>query len=357
MTTTELKSAIRDKLPSFAKKNCLISKRAFEQCTSESVALFKSKLFKGKSILVLGAGLGVDDWAFSTSFETVTSIEPDIELNSISKFNFNKLTTNNIKRIASTAEAFLDQLNARFDAIYLDPDRRQDDKRQILLKDHQPNCIELMDQLLKHSDTIIIKASPLYDYEVAFKELSNVKSLYAISRNGEMKELLIVCSVEPIVPKDCQIFSVDCKNSDYLIKEFNYTTETYNPSSTEGKYFYEAGASIVKLRKFLNYGQALGMASVDISVPYFCSDQLVPNFIGRTFEIQAKFDFSAKSCQKYLKALAIDKINLKVRGLKYSTEALKASMKLKDGGDDYLFVLPHNGKTIGFHCRKIIGND
>lgn len=337
--------------------NCLISKRAFEQCTSESVALFKSKLFKGKSMLVLAAGLGVDDWAFSKTFETVTSIEPDIELNTISEFNFKKLNTSNIKRIANTAEGFLTGVTTHFDAIYLDPDRRLDDKRQILLKDHQPNCIELMEQLLKHSNTIIIKASPLYDYEVAFKELSNVKSLYAISRNGEMKELLIVCSAESIAPEDCQIFAVDCKNSYYQIEEFTYTTETYNPISTDGKYFYEAGASVVKLRKFLNYGQALGLASVDASVPYFCSDQLVPGFIGRTFEIQAKLDFSAKSCQKYLKALNIDKINLKVRGLKYSTEALKASMKLKDGGDDYLFVLPHNGKTVGFHCRKIVGTD
>ena len=308
-------------------------------------------------MLVLAAGLGVDDWAFSKSFETVTSIEPDIELNAISKFNFNKLDTKNINRIESNAETFLAQLTTRFDAIYLDPDRRQDDKRQILLKDHQPNCIELMDQLLKHSDTVVIKASPLYDYEVVFKELSNVKSLYAISRNGEMKELLIVCSAEKIFPEDCRIFAVDCNNSDYQMEEFAYSTETYNQISTEGKYFYEAGASIVKLRKFLNYGQTLGLASVDASVPYYCSDQLIDNFIGRTFEIHAKMDFSAKSCQKYFKSLQIDKINLKVRGLKYSTEALKVSMKLKEGGDDYLFVLPHNGKTIGFHCRKIVSAD
>ncbi|MFM6984226.1 MAG: class I SAM-dependent methyltransferase [Chitinophagaceae bacterium] len=352
LTVNELRKSIKDKLPVFYTNNCLLSKRAFEQCTSEDVANYKASLFKGNSILVLAGGLGIDDIAFSKQFKEVISIDPDVELNDICEFNFNKLNINNITRISKKAEDFLANSDKKFDFIYIDPDRRTDDTRQILLKDHFPDCITLMPVLKKITNSIIIKCSPLYDYEQAFKELDNISKMYAISRNGEMKELLIVCHSETISKNDCQLLAVDIKGDKTLIAEFSSDSRPAFSYSEKGKYLYEAGSSIVKLRQFLTYAEQLDLEIIDQSVPYFRSDKIMKDFIGRSFEIIKAFDFSSKSCSAYLKSLNISKINLKVRGMKYSTEALRQSLKIKEGGDEFLFVLPGKLQALAFHCKK-----
>lgn len=353
LSVNDLKKAIKDKLPSFSEKKCLLTKRAFEQCTAEDVANFKASLFSGQSALVLAGGLGIDDIALSKTFKEVISIEPDIELNDICEFNFRRLNINNIKRISQKAEEFIESSDTHFDIIYIDPDRRVDDQRQILLKDHLPNCIDLMPQLKKISNTIVIKCSPLYDYEQAFKELDNISKMYAISRNGEMKELLIVCNSLSKDQMDCELIAVDVKKDKALIAQFGIDNKTQLNSTGTGKYLYEAGASIVKLRQFQNYASQLELPMIDASVPYFCSDSLKEKFIGRVFEIVKAFEFSSKIGTTYLKSLEINKINLKVRGMKYSTDSLRKSLKISEGGDDFLFVLPFQGKAMAYHCRRI----
>ncbi len=353
LSVNDLKKAIKDKLPSFSENKCLLTKRAFEQCTAEDVANFKASLFSGQSALVLAGGLGMDDIAFSKTFKEVISIEPDIELNDICEFNFSRLNINNINRISQKAEEFLDRSDATFDLIYIDPDRRADEQRQILLKDHLPNCIDLMPKLKKISNTILIKCSPLYDYEQAFKELDNISKMYAISRNGEMKELLIVCNSLPKNQNDCELIAVDVKKDKTLIARFGTENKTQSNSTGTGKYLYEAGASVVKLRQFKNYASQLELPMIDATVPYFCSDSLLETFIGRVFEIVKAFEFSSKIGASYLKALEINKINLKVRGMKYSTDSLRKSLKISEGGEDFLFVLPYKGKAMAYHCRRI----
>ncbi|MCC6818732.1 MAG: RsmD family RNA methyltransferase, partial [Bacteroidia bacterium] len=141
--------------------------------------------------------MGIDDIALSKQFKEVVSVELNNELNNISIFNFNQLQIDNIDRITISAEEYLKQSNDHFDLIYIDPDRRSEEKRQILLSEHQPNIVELLPQLLNISNKVAIKTSPLYDHNVALQELSNITDLIAISRFGEMKEMLILCSNNP----------------------------------------------------------------------------------------------------------------------------------------------------------------
>jgi hypothetical protein len=177
--------------------------------------------------------------------------------------------------------------------------------------------------------------------------------MYAISRNGEMKELLIVCNSLPKNQNDCELIAVDVKKDKTFIARFGTENKTQSNSIGTGKYLYEAGASVVKLRQFKNYASQLELPMIDASVPYFCSDSLIETFIGRVFEIVKAFEFSSKIGVSYLKALEINKINLKVRGMKYSTDSLRKSMKISEGGEDFLFVLPYKGKAMAYHCRRI----
>jgi hypothetical protein len=356
ISTLELQNPLKAKLPNFSNANCLIDKRSFEQCTSESIANFKASLFSNNNLLILGAGIGIDEIAFSKSFKQIVSVEPNNELNFISKLNFNNLYINNITRIDDTAENFLNQNKQFFDCIYTDPDRRDEKGRQILLKEHQPNIPSLLEEISKNTNCLIIKCSPLYDFEMALNEIPNITDFYAIGLKGEVKEMLIVSNMES-KNEQYNIHCVDILNNE-TIHQFSIKSELYKQETitTEASltetYFYEAGNTMVKMRCFKHSANQLDLKHIDVTLPYYCSNQLHPDYVGRFFQLKSVFAFNSKSFKNYLNQNEIQQINLKIRGLNFKTNELLKSMKLKEGGDDYFFILPHKGNKMVFHCLK-----
>lgn len=357
INTLELQNAIKSKLPHFSKANCLIDKRSFEQCTSEAVANFKAKTFSSEKLLILGGGIGVDEIYFSKSFKQIISIEPNIELNYISKLNFNNLYIKNITRIDETAENFLNHNSQTFDFIYSDPDRRDENGRQILLTEHLPNIPKLYNQLSKIAKKLIVKCSPLYDFEMALNEIPAITDFYAISFKGEVKELLIVSDLNAS-KSDYDIHCVDIQN-DETFKQFRLNSnELQNDPPLElanlnETYFYEGGNTLVKMRCFKHSAGRFNLKYIDANLPYYCSDSLQTEFVGRGFKLLKSFTFNSKSFKKYLIDNKIQQINLKIRGLNFKANDLIKSMKLKEGGEDYFFILPHSNDKIVFHCQKI----
>lgn len=316
------------------------------------MAKYKATLFEGKTLLVLAGGLGVDEWAFSKQFKKVISVELNDELNDIVKLNFSELGIDNITRITDKAETFISNTSEHFDCIYCDPDRRDEHGRQILLMDHQPDIVSLQSELFKLTDKLVIKASPLYDYEMALKELKQVSELYAISRKGEMKELLIICDKHHAEGRPVLLHSVDV--SEEII---TFTCETgafvnLETGSLDSPYFYEAGNALVKMRIHANYAHKLGLKMTEASVPYYLGQHPIDKFLGRQFRLLNAFEFNNKILKQYLERQDIEKLNLKVRGLRYSTSDILKNLKLKEGGEEYVFILPFQKKAMVFHCRK-----
>jgi len=105
----------------------------------------------------------------------------DAELNNLFQYNAQQLGIKTILRHTDTAEHFLEtHPQEKYDMVYLDPDRRLDDKRQILLSEHSPNVVALQNALFDFAPKIVIKCSPMYDYEMGLKELKNVAHFYSI---------------------------------------------------------------------------------------------------------------------------------------------------------------------------------
>jgi hypothetical protein len=347
-TQAELGPYAQIKLPSFYKNNCFYTRRSLEQCTSEAVALYKSSLFRSRNLLVLAAGLGVDDWAFSFSFEHIVSVDPDEDLNAIAESNAIKLQRENIKRITSSAEAYLTGNTTQFDFIYTDPDRRVDDKRQILLSQHQPNIIQLIPELKKISRNLLVKCSPMYDHEMAAREIENLRELYIVSYRGEVKEMLLHADFEYEGPY--QIHCVEVGSSGQVSFSQNDTGLPASATLLEG-FFYEVSAGISKVRKHHHYASMLGLHLIDPSVPFYCSPILVNDFQGRCFNIIHAMPFKSAACSAYLKENRIQKANVKARGLQFNTVEVYKKLKLGEGGDDYLFIFPFKGEPHIAHCK------
>src|SRR5690606_20379220 len=97
--------------------------------------------------------------------------------------------------------------------------------------DHQPNLIELFPLLSKYTQSIVIKCSPLYDFEMALKEIPAITDIYAISLYGEVKEMLLVSK-----PKSTSInYNLHCVD----IQKHEINTVVFKHSEVEQIYDLE----------------------------------------------------------------------------------------------------------------------
>lgn len=350
-----LKKTGTEKLPTFSQKNCFFTKKLLEQATAEYVALFKSKLIKGNNLLVLAGGLGVDEWAFSQTFKHIVSVEIEEAVNDLVDFNFNLLKILNVQRITADATTYIKECNQFFEAVYTDPDRRNEGKREILLSEHQPNIIELLPHIQRITNNLYIKCSPLYDHQMAINELNQIESFYFISLKGEMKEMLIHVNFNKKADnKEVNLICVDIENTQYQEVNYLMAEATSRPELAQqlSGYFYETGASLVKARLNHQYASENKWLAIDYSVPFYISNQYVPTIIGRVFKIKSVQNLN-QSFKNYLKTEKITKANIKSRGLGIKTEEIYKKLGLKEGGNDYLFVCPHLGHKTVIHCIKV----
>jgi hypothetical protein len=346
------KSNAIKKIPHFVSKGCLFTKRSLEQCSSEKIAAYKAGLFSGKKFLSLASGLGIDDLAFAKRFNSVVSIDNDPLLNEIVEYNLNCLgLMDTIQRKNIDAVTFIKQNSEHFDLIYIDPDRRNDKGRQILLREHSPNCIELMPFLMKISDCIVIKCSPLYDYEMAKREIPELSKIHCISIDGEVKEMLIEVNKKKSETENT-ISCVDLKGDSVHLFECLFNTDTIPLKANElHGYLYEAGACIIKMRKHHTYAQSINLQMIDNSIGFYIGDDSVREFIGRKMKIIHSMPYKTGPCKEYLKKHKIYKANTKTRGVNLKSIDLALKVKIEDGGDDYLFVLPFNKEPWFVHAR------
>lgn len=191
---TQLKYLQRSrlKLPTFYAAQAIIPPLAFEQCSSERAA--SAKDFSGTTCLDLTCGLGVDSLHFSTRFQQVTAIERNFELSEAVRFNFSLMNVQNIEVINTDANNYVrNYVGEPFDLIYLDPARRDGGGKKVFLpEDCEPNFVELWPIVKKIGRKIVVKMSPMYDVDAAFRQFADVSEVGVISIDNECKEVLLI---------------------------------------------------------------------------------------------------------------------------------------------------------------------
>jgi hypothetical protein len=341
-----------DKLPLWVQNYCALTTRSFEQATSQTAALYKATFIKGQKLLILGAGLGADEWAFSKTFHKVVSIEPDEELNEIVAFNYPRLEINNAQRVATTAEDYFYTLNEKFDCVYTDPDRR-DEKgtRKITLQQSKPDIITLLPKIWECANTLVVKASPMIDIKATLAELGNVAEVRVIAIKNEVKEVLFTAKRnfegKPIVI--AANYDGDKGWQEYTAPDDNYHTPIQQPLAS---YFFEPNTAIIKAGVHQQYAAQLGLGAIDPKSAYYVGNTMPHEFMGRSFDIVCTLEFNKKKILAYLKDKKIDKANVAKRNFRLTADELKKLFKIKDGGNHYLFFTQQNGKGLLYHCLR-----
>ena len=112
------------------------------------------------------------------------------------------------------------------------------------------------------------------------------------------------------------------------------------------QYLYEPNAAVMKAGAFKSIATRFGLQKLHSHTHLYTSNDFIVDFPGRIFHIRNAFPFHKKEIIKQLSD--IKQANIAVRNFPLSAEELRKELKMKDGGEDYLFgaTISPNEKTI-----------
>ena len=376
----------RVKLPRWASLEGIIYPPhiSMEQCSSESTALYKAELaarllglpasssgteMKAENeieFVDLTGGFGVDFSYIAARLGLKSMyVERQAHLCEAAKENFGRLGLKNAivkngdgieilhsfqpkKKDAASADDSLgityDQprsllkTNLGLKIIFIDPARRDDAGNKVVsLQDCTPDVTVLQEEMLSKADYVIIKLSPMLDWHRAISELSHVREVHIISVNNECKELLLVLSARNM-GENLRIYCINDAQS-FVCDELDMEASQVKiaPSTLEEmQYLYEPNASLMKAGCFSVLSGRYDARMLSKNSHLFVSQAPIAAFPGRSFRIIAVSSFNKKELKRHLSG--ITKANIATRNFPLSVAELRKRLKLKDGGETYIFA-------------------
>jgi len=342
------KKKTKEKLPEWQQYSLIYpTSISLEQCSSQQTAIYKSKLANGKSLIDLTGGFGVDTYYMSKSFQKTSYCEINKQLFEIVSHNFKTLNSE-IETHHKSGIAFIEKVESNFDWIYLDPSRRNDNKQRVYqIEDYTPNIIEFSDLLLKKSQNLLLKTSPFLEPKDVISKLKYIKEIHIVSIKNDCKEVLYL--IKKGYTGSIKIHAIDLHTKNDF--SFYYEDESKKCTLSQPlQYLYEPNSAILKAGAYQSIGTQFGIYKLNPNSHLYTSNESIENFPGRRFKILATTNFNFKEVNKYIDN---NKANISKRNFPYSTHEIQKKLKLKDGGENYLFATTLiNNKKVIIICRK-----
>lgn len=348
----EAKQKCKKKLPTWFNTSRIYypKKINIEQTSSETTALYKSKIVSGNSLVDLTGGFGIDSYFFSQKIDSVLYNEIDQNLANIAAHNFKILGAKNITISTNDAIDVLKKSSQYFDWVFIDPSRRNDKKGKVfLLEDCLPDVTSNLNLLFDRTNHVLLKTSPLLDISMGIRTLQCVKEIHIIAVENEVKELLWVLKKEfnqGVLVKTVNFTKSDQENFNFEVSDEKPIISAYEYPQ---KYLYEPNAAILKSGGFKIIGNRLGLKKLGEHTHLYTSKHLI-DFPGRCFLIDKVIPYSKNS----LKEARIYKANITTRNFPKNVAEIRQKFKIKDGGDIYLFFIKNSDeKQQILVCSKV----
>ena len=365
----------RTKLPRWAATEGIVYPPhiSMEQCSSEQTAMYKAAVVRRLitelpvippllanplTLIDLTGGFGVDFSYLAPLFGKAVYIERQSHLCDISRHNMAALGISQAEVVCGDCAQIIEGIN-HATLIYADPARRsQSGGRTFAIGDCTPDVLSMRDTLLSKADYVMLKLSPMLDWRKAAADMgAQVGEVHIVSVGNECKELLLVLS-----RKYTKIERIYCVNDG---QELSFTPEELSqysrfshnsqlsqpPQAAPHAFLYEPNASLMKAGCFSLLEQRYGARQASRDSHLFVSASPVAQFPGRSFAIHAVTSMNKKELKSAL--AGIGRANVSVRNFPLTADALRKKLKLRDGGDTYIFgTTTDDRRHVLFVCEK-----
>ncbi len=349
------------KIPSWAKEDQIQYPKhlSMEQCSSEVTARYKASLVSGNTLADLTAGFGVDFSFIARNFKKADYVEQQAVLCEIARHNFNVLGLNHASVHCTDGVQYLTTMEP-VDCLFLDPARRDaNGGKTVAINECEPDVCKLEPLLVEKGKKVLIKLSPMLDLHSALNELKSISELHVVSVNNECKELIIILENDAIrSQKANKEVTISCEQvvNNFPSQHFSFTLSEEKASACPiaekiQNYLYEPGAALLKAGPYRLLASRFGVEKLQANSHLYTSEELV-DFPGRRFQVLGFSKFGKKELKAFMQD--IDKANLTVRNFPTTVAELRKKLKLKEGGDIYLFATTlANGEKVlikGIKC-------
>lgn len=351
----------RHKLPSWSAIDGIVypPHLSMEQCSSEATAIYKCGILERlasscrETLIDLTGGFGVDFAFMAKCCGRAIYVERQSHLCDTARHNFELLGLKHTHIIQGDAESVINDISTdpASTLIYIDPARRDNNQgRTYAIADCTPNVLALLPQIFKKAHHVLLKLSPMLDWHKAVSDLGErVTEVHIVSINNECKELLILMS-----SRHQGESVIHCANDDKSLiykasEDDGIPTIAGNNNST---YLYEPNASIMKAGCFSVVTQRYPVAALATASHLFVSNNEIKDFPGRSFIIDAVTTTNKKEQAQAFAGITC--ANVATRNFPLTAQQLRQRLKLKDGGDIYVFGTTNAmGQHQLYICHKI----
>jgi hypothetical protein len=351
------RKAVSRKLPSYYRTPGIIypPKLNLEQCSSEATASYKADIIAGRCartqlIIDLTGGFGVDTFFFSRRFSKVIYVEPNGELLELARHNHRTLGCVNIEYINSSAQEFIKEFKGNASAIYIDPSRRDGNKKVAAFKDSVPDVLSLQDALFKYADLFFIKASPLLDISAGVKALKDVSEVFVVAVENDCKELLF--EVQKSMNANPQISAVNISSDMTEVFTWNAQEEAETESlfAEPQRFLFEPNVSVLKGGAFQLAGARFGLAKLAKNTHLYTAEHQVPDFPGKIFRVEQSIASDPKAAKQAFPQLMANIIS---RNYPLSVHEICKKLRMREGGEKYLIATSTQERKYLLVCSRL----
>ena len=328
-----------------------------EQCSSQVTAEYKQQLIAtilgeqrmATTLVDLTGGWGVDFSFLAQEFGKAVYVERNEHLCRLARHNMPLLGLSDAVIVNDDSTKYLAGLlddTQRF--FFIDPARRD-------VQACTPDVLQLFDRMMLLSTGVMMKLSPMLDWHEAIRQLREATSqavsfdVHILSVHNECKELLLVAMHHQ------HPLTVTCVNDG---ETFSYHAEEEKPSVVrycnaeqlqDYRFLYAPNASLMKAGCFPELCAKYDLEMADANSHLFLSHEMISAFPGRQFEILAISSLNKREVKQTLKD--VDQANVAVRNFPMTAVELRKRLRLRDGGNSYIFATTIQRKHLLFLCR------
>jgi len=322
-------------------EDLIFTRKGAEQCSSSLIAEYNaSKMESYEKVADLCCGIGIDLISLAKKKEIVFAVDSDEETLLAAQFNCRSQNITNVIFINDKAENFKTEV----DAVYADPDRRKNNKRNIKAEDYSPSLEDLLRLNIKFPN-MIIKLSPAVNYK-SFK-IRMDHTLEFVSEKGTLKEILLCLG-------DLKTKNVNRK-AVLLPQSLNITDDKVCNIAVNriDEYVYEPDPAIIRAGLAAELASKIGFNLIDDRSAILTSNHKIDDSYGKLYQVQEILPYSLRNLKIYLKANEIGELILKTRGFSESVETFRRKLRLRGKNKVIIYILKLSNKHLMLILKKI----
>ncbi len=319
--------------------NWILTDKNAQQASSYHVAQYHGLLFQPfNSCADLCCGIGMDLYFLSQDKALCYAVDLSEEILTYAEYNMSLSGKQNVSYQCIRAEDFSDSV----DAVFIDPDRRIDEKRSINPFNMSPDLPSLEGLALRYPK-MVVKLSPMLDYD-KYDFFSQGK-LHFVSENNELKEILFCSKMfSPVDPsKTCVILPEMAIFKSGGLKKSDI--------SAIQDYLYEPDVSIIKAHLIEELAYELNLNRIDPFLALLTSNEQINSQLVKNYKVDKIMDFSLKEINVFLNKEGVGRLDIKTRGFSETVEAFRKKIKLgKEDKKAVLFIIKIGKKHYFIVC-------